>query len=319
MSEKEFINELVSFIVPCYNVEEYVEECIRSLMNQTYSNIEIIAIDDGSTDNTSQIVKKLQEEDSRIIYQYKENGGLSSARNAGLDIANGKYISFVDSDDYLELNFVEKMMDVLHESNADLVCSSLLMKYDDASKTAKKAGPSEVIRYKKYQDFIRNIYTDIQYKICAVGGPAKLARIDLYKNFRFPIGLLCEDAWSIIDLVNECNNIVVLPDALYIYRQRETSIVHNKNVKLMLAELEWRIHHFEYWSTINEVELSNLVGHELLHLIRMYKKEIPDNKMNYYKKEYSKCWKYLMNNKGFALKYKIKYLTYAAPVFFNKF
>ncbi|HFZ7009291.1 TPA: glycosyltransferase family 2 protein [Streptococcus agalactiae] len=118
MSDK-FSNK-ISVIVPLYNVEKYIINCISSLTNQTYQNIEIILIDDGSTDNSGRICKKLAQEDHRIIYLRKENGGVSSARNLGLQYATGSYIGFVDSDDYISKTMYENLLKRLLETNADI-------------------------------------------------------------------------------------------------------------------------------------------------------------------------------------------------------
>ena len=106
------MEELISVIVPVYNVEKYVEKCVESIINQTYKNIEIILVDDGSTDNSGKIIDNISLKDNRIKVIHKENGGLSDARNAGLDICNGKYIGFVDSDDSIH----KKMYEILYKN-----------------------------------------------------------------------------------------------------------------------------------------------------------------------------------------------------------
>lgn len=114
---------LISIIVPCYNVERYVEQCIRSIIGQSYKNIEIITVDDGSPDNSPQILDKLANEDSRIKVIHKQNAGVSAARNSGLDVATGDYIVFVDGDDYLAPDYVDYMLSLAVRDNADLVLS----------------------------------------------------------------------------------------------------------------------------------------------------------------------------------------------------
>lgn len=114
---------LISIIIPCYNVERYVEQCIRSIMGQSYNNIEIIAVDDGSPDNSPQILDKLANEDCRIKVIHKQNAGVSAARNSGLDVASGDYIVFVDGDDYLAPDYVDYMLNLACEDNSDFVMS----------------------------------------------------------------------------------------------------------------------------------------------------------------------------------------------------
>ncbi|MCI8778348.1 MAG: glycosyltransferase family 2 protein [Bacilli bacterium] len=103
-------NELISIIIPVYNTEDYLDKCLSSIINQTYKNIEIIIIDDGSTDNSKKIIKQYMNKDCRISYYYQNNSGVAIARNSGIDKAQGDYIAFIDSDDYIDLTFIEKCM-----------------------------------------------------------------------------------------------------------------------------------------------------------------------------------------------------------------
>ena len=116
-------NALISIIVPIYNVEKYIEKCIDSIINQTYKYLQIILVDDGSTDNSGMICDIMAEKDARIVVLHKENGGLVSARKAGLKIANGQYIGFIDGDDYIEPNMYESLINALEESGADIIHS----------------------------------------------------------------------------------------------------------------------------------------------------------------------------------------------------
>ena len=113
------MKDLISVIVPIYNVEKYLEKCVNSITSQTYKNLEIILVDDGSTDSSPEICEKLKQSDDRIIVIHKKNGGLSSARNAGLDIAKGKYIGCVDSDDYIDEKMYEKLCRTLKEEHIE--------------------------------------------------------------------------------------------------------------------------------------------------------------------------------------------------------
>ena len=125
--------ELVSIIVPIYNTEEYIDKCVESIINQTYKEIEIILIDDGSTDNSPILCDKWEEKDKRIHVIHLKNGGVSRARNIGLKNANGKYISFIDSDDYVESNFIEVMIEEFMKEKADIVISKFCKVYEDCT------------------------------------------------------------------------------------------------------------------------------------------------------------------------------------------
>ena len=113
--------ELISIIVPVYNAEKYLQKCLDSILEQTYQNLEIIIVNDGSTDNSGQICHEYEQKDSRIIYMEKENGGVSDTRNTGLDRMTGSYVTFVDSDDWLEPNYVQFLYEKLIEHQADIV------------------------------------------------------------------------------------------------------------------------------------------------------------------------------------------------------
>lgn len=115
------MNKLVSIIVPVYNVEKYIDKCVRSLLNQDYCDIEIILVDDGSLDKSSAIIDKLQKKDNRIVTMHQKNQGVSSARNAGISIATGEYITFVDGDDWVDANYVTYFVDLLEKSGCDIV------------------------------------------------------------------------------------------------------------------------------------------------------------------------------------------------------
>ena len=114
------MNKLVSIIIPVYNVEKYLAECIESVLKQTYQNIEILLIDDGSPDNSGKICDEYEEKDSRVRVIHKENGGVSSARNVGLEQANGEYITFIDSDDFVSESYIEELYIALENGNSDL-------------------------------------------------------------------------------------------------------------------------------------------------------------------------------------------------------
>ena len=125
------MEKLVSVIIPAYNIEKYISRCLDSIIAQTYNNLEIIVVDDGSKDQTAEILDDYQKRDSRIIVIHKENGGVSSARNQGLDIAKGDYIGFVDGDDLIKPNMYEVLVKLLEEENADIAHCGYQMVFPD--------------------------------------------------------------------------------------------------------------------------------------------------------------------------------------------
>ena len=139
--------DLISVIVPVYNVEKYLDKCIQSIVDQTYTNLEIILVDDGSPDNSGAICDEWAEKDNRIKVIHKANGGLSDARNAGLDIATGEYIAFVDSDDYIELDFYDKLYNVIKATNCDISICNLRKVYENNNVSVNNCDTFEITEY----------------------------------------------------------------------------------------------------------------------------------------------------------------------------
>lgn len=175
--------ELISVIIPIYNVEKYLKKCIDSIINQTYKNLEIILVDDGSPDNCGKICDEYAKKDQRIRVIHKKNGGLSDARNAGIDIAKGKYIAFVDSDDYVEKEYIEIMYKELKKNNVKIVQCGI-NKISDNEEIIDNYGylKDELINS---QRIMEEKYT--KYPISNVVAWNKLYDIDLFKNIRYPV------------------------------------------------------------------------------------------------------------------------------------
>lgn len=221
--------ELISVIVPIYKVEDYIRECIESIINQTYKNLEIILVDDGSPDNCGQICDDYAKKDNRIKVIHKENGGLSSARNAGLEIAKGEYISFIDSDDYVSERFIEILYRLCYENNADVAECNLLRFKNKIEKI-------------EYSDGTVNLYDNIQMQMRLYAKPVqvrtvivcnKLYKKVLFETLRFPVGKINEDEFTTYKVFNNTDKkIVVTSEILYFYRYNENSITGRSfNVK----------------------------------------------------------------------------------------
>lgn len=205
----------VSVIVPVYNTENYIEKCLISLANQTLDDIEIIVVNDGSTDNSEEVIKKFIEEfTDKIKYYKKENGGLSDARNFGLNYASGEYIGFVDSDDYIDLSMYEKMYDLAKKENSDIVECDFIWVYPD--KTKIDTG----IEYNQKEDF----FTNSRVMACN-----KIIKKEVIKDIKFPKGLRYEDVEFFYKILPNVNKISVLKEHLYYYIQREASISNLQN------------------------------------------------------------------------------------------
>lgn len=212
--------DLISIIVPVYNVQEYLKNCINSILNQSYKNIEIILVDDGSTDESSSICDLYVKKDSRIKVIHKENGGLSDARNMGIKSARGKYITFVDSDDYLDENYVKVLYILITENNSDIACSR--MKKTD-SLNDKIINKNEKINIYNSIDAIKEI---LYQRNIDNSAPSKLFKKDLFENILFPVGYAFEDLDTMYKLFLQANKIVSTTNNYYLYYQRQGSILH---------------------------------------------------------------------------------------------
>ena len=218
---------LVSIIVPIYNVERYINDCVKSLLKQTYNNIEIILVDDGSTDMSGMICDNLKSNDNRIKVIHKRNGGLSDARNEGINIASGKYLTFIDSDDVVEIDFVEYLYNLLIENDAEMsVCH--YRKIDEQGNII-----SETIKDNDELVIGNNSCMEKFFKGNDIGTVAwgKLYKTELFRKIRYPVGKYHEDVFTTYKVVALCDKIAIGAKAKYLYRLRHNSIV-NQEVSL---------------------------------------------------------------------------------------
>ncbi len=277
-SKKGFIVSKISIIIPVYKVEPYLEKCIESILNQTYKNLEIILVDDGSPDNCPEICDKYARKDNRIIVIHKDNGGLSEARNYGLNIATGDYILFVDSDDYIRHDMCEIMLKNAIETKANMVVCDYYLVQD------------EMIIEKKDNELKKEILNSDQYmhrfifekNICYVVAWLKLYERSLFKDLRFPVGVIHEDEFMIHKIVYRCSLISCIPEKLYFYVKRENSITTSqfsaKNMDAAYAALD------QYWfsKSIKNNELKNFNVRRLSEFLLIYKQHL-DNSECYMK------------------------------------
>ena len=213
-------NDKISVIIPCYNVEKYVEKSIASIMNQTYENIEVIVIDDKSTDNTYDILKQLEKKylGKMILLQNEENRGLAYTRNFGVLKATGDYIGFIDSDDYVDKNYYDILVNKLVSEDADLVVNDIQLVDENSNNIAPvtKACIGKVTKL--------NL---IDNGLCA-SACNKLIRKDLLLTFPFLVGKINEDVASIIPIIVKSEKITYAEEAVYYYVQRKNSIQNAK-------------------------------------------------------------------------------------------
>lgn len=292
--KKVFEKDKISIVVPIYKVEKYLDKCVESLTQQTYRNLEIILVDDGSPDACPMICDDWAEKDNRVVVIHKKNGGLSDARNVGIEVATGEYITFVDSDDYLSIDFCALLFDTLKKNNADIAMSDVLLKYEDESliKSTNITKNKEVCI-----PGIEAIYDkDIRYNMTAW---AKVYKLELFEGVKYPIGRLHEDEFVFFKLFTKCNLFVINNNAKYYYLQRGTSIMYTKtekNVRDILDAFEEKYNYLEMNVKQNHQLNLELYARELRSMypsIRKYsqiKKEI--------REKYNEIYNEL-NNKSF--------------------
>ena len=231
------MTEKITVIVPVYNVENYLNKCLDSLINQTYKNLEIIVINDGSTDNSGKICQEYAQKDNRIIYIEKENGGQSEARNMGLDRMTGSYVTFVDSDDWVELDYVEVLYNKLIEYQADIAVGNYYSYNEQEGIFYFHIFGNSY--YEKVYDNVsifENFYESEHMKnfaLICVGG--KLYKSDLFRELRFEVGKLGEDGYLNQKIYLLAEKTIYLNAGLYAYRQREGSSSRSWTEKWMHA------------------------------------------------------------------------------------
>lgn len=224
------MHDLITVIVPTYNTDKFIKRSINSLQKQTYSNIEILVVDDNSTDTTLKICQQLQKDDSRIkILSKSKNKGVANSRNMGIHNAKGKYIMFVDSDDYVDKDFCLTMLNTVKKYNADIAFCNFISVDQNNKKYVKLLKNDEgVVNHEKVMQTL--ITANLLWN--------KIFLKDMFSNVYFPEGKLYEDIRILYKLIDKANKIAYIPEYLYFYEQRMNSIVHTN-------ELSNRAQYFE--------------------------------------------------------------------------
>jgi len=305
-------NELISIVVPIYNVEKYLKQCIESLLSQTYKNLEILLIDDGSTDKCPQICDEYEKKDKRIKVIHKKNGGLSDARNRGIEEAKGKYITFIDSDDYISENFVKKMYDSIIENNAE-ISQCNLVKVNDNAEVLQKIGYSDKSKFKTKYEIIKDLYTGHWENTIACN---KLYKIELFENIRFPLGKLHEDEFTTYKVLYKATKVAMVEEYLYKYRQNVNSITGEQFKVKRLDAIEAFEERLDFFKEKGEIELYEVSFIAYLVLIRdLYiktrkhiekSKKIKKDLIKKYKEDYPK----LKNIKNIGKMKRIKLMIF---------
>lgn len=253
------VNKIVSVIVPVYKVEKYLSKCIDSILNQTYSNLEIILVDDESPDHCGAICDEYAKKDSRIKVIHKENGGLSDARNAGIDVASGEYLMFVDSDDWIDCNAIEVLYQRMRQDCSDMAVGSVICT-DEADNLIKDSGSQWQLSDATYdlEKFSNEII--LHFPMAC----SKLYRTEFFKEIRFPVGKVHEDEFVVHRLAGRCKTISTVSNIVYFYRQREGSIMSEQNYLKRLDAIEAWIDRIIFYS---EQSLISAMQKTFLHIM----------------------------------------------------
>lgn len=221
----------ISVIIPVYNVEKYIFKTIESVICQTYSNVEIILIDDGSTDNSSKICDEYSKKDNRIRVIHQKNQGLSVARNIGTNLAEGDFVFYLDGDDYLEQDALENLMNL--SNDCDLIIGNYYYTYSDHEDVAKSNYSEQSILSTKeaMHDLLIGKIQNFAW--------GKLIKADIAKKYGFPDGKLFEDTYWAHLIINDCRSIVITNLPILHYRQRDNSISYSINLKRLDALGGW--------------------------------------------------------------------------------
>lgn len=254
-----------SVIVPLYNVEQYARECIESVLNQTYADFELILVDDGSTDTTGDIIDEYQLKDNRIRTIHKVNGGLTSARKAGAQIAKGEYAVIIDGDDWIDKDYLMEFYNIIAAENPDVICTEAKKVYPDGSYTLIKTGmpiSGLLDRAQIEQAIIARLF-DISPTVWS-----KAYKMELYRQSQMSLDdTICmgEDGCIVYPLLVRAQRIFALSGQKYNYRYVPTSITNSSKKFVPWSSLETRIRHFEAQLPIGEYDLFNQLKRYVTH------------------------------------------------------
>ena len=290
----------VSIIIPVYNVENYIEECLNSIKNQSYKNIEIILIDDGSTDQSGYICEKFKKEDNRIIVFHQSNSGVSTARNKGLELAKGDYIMFVDPDDYLNRDFIKIMIN--NFVNSEIVICGYYEKYVNSENIHKITDDIKVINQKEAINllFDRKYYNGYLWNKIFLKKIIKDNGIQFNKNIH-----MCEDLLFVTQYMIKCTNVTLLPNSLYYYRIRNSSMVFNKNSNKFISLFDA---YKEILILLKKYDINSInFRYTLVWDIYVHRKKISiQEQNNKFKFNFTKEYLNLIYNRNLAIKRKLK-------------
>lgn len=305
---------MISVIVPVYNVEKYVGKCVESILNQTYQDFELILVNDGSTDHSYEICYQYREKDPRIKIINKKNGGLSDARNVGIDESIGEYITFIDSDDYISRFMLEILYNALVKYRADIAICSFLRVFENERPLDQKACEKEM-KLLDSEDCYEAIYSINGDEFTVAWG--KLYNRKLFDTIRYPYGKLHEDEFITYKLYSKSKKVVYVPTPGYYYLQREQSIMNAQFTIRALDRLEAYQEREEFFCEIGREDLAALAAQRYIDKSAGYfismcseRKKYLKKMVNIRKNSKSKLVQYGAYFKYKSLRQRIRIITF---------
>ncbi|WP_206407315.1 glycosyltransferase family 2 protein [Massilimicrobiota sp. An105] len=247
----------ISIIIPVYNVESYIKRCVDSIINQTYKNIEIILVDDGSRDKSGDICDELAKTDTRIKVLHKNNGGLSEARNFGVECSTGEFITFIDSDDYVSHDYIEYLYSLVFNCNADIATICFYRTEKDIFEGKTNDALPELTEMSGREACCKLLEQKLYY-VPLVIACAKLIRTSIVRKYPFPVGKKHEDEATTAKFLYSADKVVVSNRELYAYYQNPHSITHTKGT-LKNNDAIWALYHrAQFFDALLEKKLAKM-------------------------------------------------------------
>lgn len=302
---------MVSVIVPCYKVEKYLSTCIESVLNQTYADWELILVDDGSPDRSGEICDEYAEKDKRIHVVHKPNGGLSSARNAGLDVMNGEFVTFLDSDDFWHQDYLKILMGFIIQDGADIAQCDFVRGTATAFPESDNKGSVAV--YNRH-----SVFTSQAAKIIMCG---KVYKASFFETVRMPVGLINEDDWTTWKLYDQAERVVVTDQPLYYYTINPDSIMGKAKKKPDLTYWNAYQERIAYYESRGEHDLEDMSRMQFLKsLLMLYSNTaLTDEERKSVKHTFDEHWKRISKSVFVPNKLKIVFWGfYRCPAIISK-
>lgn len=316
--KKLFVKDKISIIVPIYNVEKYLQVCIESLIHQTYQNIEILLIDDGSTDKSGEICDYYSKQDTRIKTIHQINKGVAAARNCGVCEATGKYIGFVDPDDWIELSMYETMLYALQKNNADICMCDFVYEFDGVPEEKARQKPELKAEIFTGVNAIGRLFLNNTFFYTMLWN--KLFKRTLWKGVKFPEGYVHEDEAVIHRIYGNCNKMVAIHGEFYHYRQIPTSITHTNQIQRnfdFCHALSDRIRYLRNKGYTSECRIiANRIVYEVIH--NYYILGVESKYLKRGKKELVSVLPILLNNNKIKYKEKLSIIIFVISPFLYK-